>query len=74
MRDNRITYREATKALNPGDYVYVVSGDKIEKGAVTSISKRRIKTENMRLMYSEHRKSWFLTELFVRLAAKGEAK
>lgn len=74
MRNNRITYKEATKVLKPGDYVYVIFGDKIEKETVVSISKLRIKTENMRLMYSEHRKSWFLTELFARLAVKGWAK
>lgn len=70
MRNNRITYREAVKVLKPGDYVYVISGDKIEKETVISISKLRIKTENMWLTYSEHRKSWFLTYLFAKLALK----
>lgn len=70
MRNNRITYKEAAKALKPGDCVYVISGDKIEKETVISISKLRIKTENMWLTYSEHRKSWFLTYLFAKLALK----
>lgn len=55
--------QQIMEVLSVGDVVYLADGGHIREAAVKAVLKDRVLTSEGELLYSEHRRSWWLTSM-----------